>query len=71
MTLVVHDVSWPDDVQRMFLTTHDIFFKEKKIHRFIIAPFNKKLIYILVLPSACMILRIHVLDLSFIFMVRF
>ena len=64
-------LSWSDDVQGIFLTAHDVFFKETKIHRFIIAPFNKKLIYILVLPSAYMILRNNVLDLSVIFMVGF
>ena len=56
-------LSWPDDVQGIFLTAHDVFFKETKIHRFVIAPFKKKLIYILVLPSAYIILLNIVLDL--------
>ena len=64
-------LSWPDDVQGMFLTVHDVFFKETKIHRFVIAHFKKKLIYIPVLPSACMILLNNVLDLSVISMVGF
>ena len=32
-------MSWPDDVQRMFLTTHDVF-KENLIHRFITVLFR-------------------------------
>ena len=64
-------LSWPNDIQGMFLTAHDVFFKETKIHIFVIAPFKKKFIYILVLPFACMILRNNVLDLLVISMVGF
>ena len=62
-------LSWPDDDQGMFLTVHYVFFKETEINRSIITSFIKKLVHILVLPSACMCLFINVLDLSFVYMV--
>ena len=62
-------LSWSDDDQGMFSTAHDIFFKEKKIHRSVITSFIKKLIHILILPFACTCLFNNVMDLSFIFMI--
>ena len=62
-------LSWPNNDQRIFSTAHDIFFKITKIHRSVITSFIKKLIHILVLPSACMFLFNNVLDLSFVFMI--
>ena len=62
-------LSWLDDDQGIFSTTHDVFFKETEIHRSVITSFIKKLIHIPILPSACMYLFKYVLDLSFVFMV--
>ena len=62
-------LSWLDDDQGIFSTTHDVFFKETEIHKSVITFFMKKLIHILVLASACMCLFNNVLDLSFVFIV--
>ena len=66
-------MSWPDDDQGMFSIAHDVFFKEKEIHRFIgiIVLFKQKGILILVLHFAYMMLLNKVLDLTVIFMVGF
>ena len=34
-------LSWPDDVQGIILTAHDVFLKEKKIHRFTTISFKR------------------------------
>ena len=47
-------LSWLDDDQGTFLTTHDVFLKKLKIHRFIvIVSLKLKLIYKFVLYTAC------------------
>ena len=64
-------LSWLNDDQGILLTAHDVFFKKTAIHKFVITNFKKKLVHILVLPSACMILLNNVLDLLVISMVGF